>query len=275
MKTVKYIFNLVTALKILPSRIFILNEKMVAYVDVTKKTNRILLGAFILVFLLGYFMATLSYETTYHKCETTTTLNIESKHDYAVGDIEWKDSTFKEYQNKADVYLDQSIFTGTPINGEILSLAARNAYDSTGILLPLELALSQAQWESNMGRAGRSPEKNPYNVGEYDTGTVLYFESTFDGVQAYYYLMCVNYLSCKSLNELFINYTNCAGSRYASKSTYEITVKSQYYHIQNWINKNYVYVPDHKIDKNSKALNIYEKYKYKPIENNKTYFKQN
>jgi hypothetical protein len=224
---------------IFPRKFFIYDPNYLAYIDISRSLGFIVLVGLLFSFMIGYFAGGLTTSKQIQYVNVPTEILIESKHDYAIGDVRWKDSIFLEYSKKADLYLNQNEFAGTPLNGDILSLAARNAYDSTGILLPLELALSQAQWESNMGRSGRSPERNPYNVGEYDTGTVLYFETTFDGVQAYYYLMCNNYLSCSSLNELFINFVNCDGNRYASKPTYERSIKYKYYHIQQWIDEKY------------------------------------
>jgi hypothetical protein len=224
--------------RIFPRKFFIYAPKYLAYIDISRSLGFIVLFMLVLTFMVGYFAGGLTTSKHIKYVEIPTEILVESKHDYAVGDIKWKDSVFLEYSRRAELYLTQEEFAGTPLNGDILSLAARNAYDSTGVLLPLELALSQAQWESNMGRSGRSPERNPYNVGEYDNGTVLYFESTFDGVQAYYYLMCINYLSCRSLNELFINFINCEGNRYASKPSYERSIKYKYYHIQQWIDEN-------------------------------------
>lgn len=154
-----------------------------------------------------------------------------------IGSQPWVDSVFAEYERDADKYLSQKQFKSTPIKGHMLRLAAHNAFDSTGIILPVGLALAQAQLESYMGTKGRSPEKNPYNVGEYDNRTVKYFETTFDGVQAYYYLMCRNYLRCKTMNHLFKNFTNCSGNRYASSKGYEKAVSSQYNVITKYINK--------------------------------------
>lgn len=150
-----------------------------------------------------------------------------------VGTQEWIDSTFQDYEQRAEIYLQK--FPNTPIKADMLRLAAHNAYDSTGILLPVELALTQAQMESTMGTKGRSPINNPFNVGEYDNGTVLYFESTFEGVQAYYYLMCRAYLSCKEVDILFKNFTNCHGNRYASKPSYEEEVEKQFLYVQRYI----------------------------------------
>lgn len=161
-----------------------------------------------------------------------------TKHDLIVGSNKWKDSVFLEYKEKANLYLSREEFEGTPINGEMLALAAENAFDSTGILLPVELCLAQCQWESGMGLKGKSPKNNPFNVGEYDGGTVLWFDSTFEGIQAYFYLMTTKYLSCSDIEDLFKSFVNCSGRRYASGS-YEEHVPSQYYFIVNWLEKEY------------------------------------
>jgi len=174
------------------------------------------------VIVLGYL--TSKNEIVYLEKEIIVSNN------QVIGSEQWKDSVFQDYTNKANKYLSR--FNNTPIKGEMLSLAAHNAFDSTGILLPIELALAQAQLESSMGLKGRSPTKNPYNVGEHDSGTVMWFESTFDGIQAYYYYMCFNYLKCKSLDMLFKNFTNCNGKRYASNIEYENKLKQQYYYIK-------------------------------------------
>jgi hypothetical protein len=149
----------------------------------------------------------------------------------------WLDSTFTDYENRANIYLDRPIFEGTPLNGGLLSHCARNAYDSTGILVPLELVLAQAQWESGMGREGRSPINNPFNVGEWDDKTVEWFSSTEEGVQRYYYLMARHYLSCKTVEQLLFDFTNCDGRRYAT-SNYELHVGEQYHYIKNWLRIN-------------------------------------
>jgi len=159
-----------------------------------------------------------------------------SKHAVALGSTEWKDSVFHDYQVRADLYI-KTRFPKSPVKGEVLALAAHNAYDSTGILLPVELALAQCQWESGMGLKGRSPKNNPFNIGEYDSGTVVWFDNTFEGVQAYYNVMCNDYLSCHSLSELFTNFVNCNGYRYAS-GPYEDLVPKQYYFIKRWLKKN-------------------------------------
>lgn len=230
--------NYIADFRILRRRVYTKNLNDITFEDASRRISNVIISMTVIGFIVGIFIGATLFgviEKTKEHCE----MNLDTKYDSAIGDIQWKDSVFAIYKNQADLYLSQEKFKGTPLNGEILALAARNAYDSTGILVPICLALAQAQWESAMGTMGRSPIKNPYNIGEHDSGTVLYFETTFDGVQAYYYLMCKKYLSCKSLNELFTNFTNCNGNRYASNESYEQTIKTQYFQIQKWIKDNY------------------------------------
>jgi hypothetical protein len=186
-----------------------------------------LISAFIFIGMYIGYKATDNYYNNMLKQSKT-----EFQHEMVYGGDRWCDSVFTEYKIKADLYINTN-YENSPVTGEILSLAAYNAYDSTGILLPLELALAQCQWESGMGLKGRSPKNNPFNIGENDSGTVKWFNSTFDGVQAYYYYMTTNYLSCKTIEQLFNNFTNCNGYRYAS-GDYEKHVPPQYYYIKKW-----------------------------------------
>jgi hypothetical protein len=93
---------------------------------------------------------------------------------------------------------------------------------SSGIFLPVELALAQALQESSMGINGRSPKTNPFNIGEYDTHTQMRFKSTYDGVEAYYRYMTKTYLKCKAVDLLLKDFTNCKNNRYAHKGYGEI-----------------------------------------------------
>jgi hypothetical protein len=145
---------------------------------------------------------------------------------------------FADYEKRADLYLSKETFEGTPLTGSILSTCARNTYDSTGIIIPLELALSQAQWESSMGRKGLSPKKNPFNVGEWDRGTMITFETTEEGVQAYYNLIANDYLMNRDVDDLLENFVNVNGHRYASSPDYETKISNQFNYIRRWIDKN-------------------------------------
>jgi hypothetical protein len=213
------------------------NSKNLRHEKLNKKQYSIIFGWLLIlmvsIFLLGIRIGLESNKKRIKDNNQAPTLT-KSWSD-PIKDKDWIDSVFTDYKIRAERYLKRPIFKGTPIRPEILTLCARNAYDSTGILLPVELALAQAQWESSMGLEGKSPKNNPYNVGETDNGTVKYFKSTFDGVQSYYYLMCNNYLRCKSVESLLIDFTNCNGRRYASIETYESKMYQLYIGIKRWL----------------------------------------
>jgi hypothetical protein len=182
----------------------------------------IIIFLLIVVFLMGYDIG---------KREKEEENNLEEKYEFV------RDSIFLDYKKKADLYLSRSIFKDTPLNGSILSHSARLTYYQTGILVPVELALSQAQMESSMGTRGKSPLTNPFNIGEWDEGTVIKFTSKRKGIDSYYKLIANKYLSCRNLDELFVNFISCDGYRYAS-SDYETEIKKQYYFVKRYIDKN-------------------------------------
>lgn len=140
--------------------------------------------------------------------------------------INWDD-----YEFKADKYLKRF---KTPMTGKMLRNAAENTYKKTNIHVPLELALSQAQFESMMGTKGRSPSTNPYNVGEYDEGTKIRFKTMDEGVNRYFDLMANDYLRSKTMDELLNNFVNYQGNRYASNPKYESDLKGQVEYIRKF-----------------------------------------
>jgi len=152
--------------------------------------------------------------------------------------VDTMDMFFDDYKTRAQVYLDRDVFNGTPITGKILSDCAKTTYDSTGVIVPLELALSQAQLESGMGLKGLSPETNPYNVGEWDRGTMWKFSNIKQGVQAYFNLIAKDYMPNKTLTDLLKNFVNTNGYRYASSTSYETNLTNQCSYIQRWLDNN-------------------------------------
>jgi hypothetical protein len=226
-----------------PHKIYHLNKENLNYEEVP--FGRLFMTLFVIIaitFICGvYYGVGFERKVITEKEVVKEEFNIDN-HTYTKTDLYpiknkvWLDSTFKDYEKRAKLYLGRPRFSGSPMTAEMMTLCARNAYDSTGILVPVELALAQAQWESSFGREGKSPVNNPYNVGEYDSGTVIWFNSTQEGIQAYYYLMTENYLSCRSVEELLFNFVNCGGYRYAS-GDYEIHVGNQYYYIKKWLNE--------------------------------------
>lgn len=149
--------------------------------------------------------------------------------------IDNAEKIFKDYAEKAQQYLNRDVFAGTPITGEMLAKAARETYAKTGKIVPLNLALAQAQFESAMGMKGRNPLTNPYNVGEFDEGTKMSFATTQDGISAYYDLMARDYLNDKSSDDLLKNFVNKRGDRYASNKEYEKGLREQVAYIDRYL----------------------------------------
>ena len=143
------------------------------------------------------------------------------------------------YAKNCDIYLGREIFKGTPLTGNILAKAAYETYKETGILVPYELVLSQAQTESHMGLKGLSKNTNPFNVGEWDGKTVRTFNTTYEGTLAYYKLITNDYIKYRSIDELRKSFTNKNGHRYASDPDYEKKIFRQFDFIKRWINKNF------------------------------------
>jgi len=220
-------------------RIYIYNRKNLSYDRISTKQKLSFIFSILSISLLSFFGGTFigvknisqNFQQDSPKYEMFSKQDLNPEYNAA-----WKDSIFKDYAERAEIYLSRPKFKGTPLSAEMMTLCAKNAYDSTGVFLPVELALSQAYWETSMGLEGRSPKNNPFNIGEHDSGTVRWFKSTFEGTQAYYYYMCRTYLRCKTIDELFGNFVNCGGHRYASTPNYEELVRNQYYGIKKWIN---------------------------------------
>lgn len=187
----------------------------------------------ILIFLLILLLFPLELKT-----ETEIPLVLKSKNlnSKMTSNLDTLNYFFQTYAREADLYLQR--FPGTPLNGQMLANSARRSYEKYNVIVPLELALAQAQIETGMGRKGRNPETNPFNVAEYDTKTAKRFARIEDGVQAYYDLIARDYLTGKSLESLFSNFVNVNGRRYASSPTYEKTIHQQYKFIRRWLDNN-------------------------------------
>jgi hypothetical protein len=66
------------------------------------------------------------------------------------------DTLFTEYRLRATAYLSRPLFTGTPLTGEMLATCAKLAWQRWRVIIPVELALAQAQLETRLGTGGRA-----------------------------------------------------------------------------------------------------------------------
>lgn len=138
------------------------------------------------------------------------------------------DGNFQDYAEKAQKFLDKKS-PGSDISGVDLAGAAQAAYQKTGKLVPVELALAQLQIEGYLAQGSKpnKPQrtKNPFNVGNTDSGAVVKHDTAASGIKAYYDLMTTQYLKNKSPEELLVNFTNSNGNRYATDRSYEKKLK--------------------------------------------------
>jgi flagellum-specific peptidoglycan hydrolase FlgJ len=125
---------------------------------------------------------------------------------------------FSNYEQSADLILGKY---KSSITGEMFANSWKKSKLETGIDVPVYLALSQAFLESGLGKSKLSKSNNnPYSI-RLRSGEYKKFRTLQEGIDCYYSLISVRYLSCKSLETLLEDFTSCKGYRYAEDSLYE------------------------------------------------------
>lgn len=138
---------------------------------------------------------------------------------------------FQAYAEICQKFIDSNPPNPLGITGEMMARGARSAYEKYQRYVPPELALAQLVLEGGIrnGKMDSRPirTKNPFNVGNTDSGANIFHNDVQGGIDAYYNLVARNYLGQgKTAKDLLNNFVNQKGYRYASATDYEKLLSS-------------------------------------------------
>lgn len=139
---------------------------------------------------------------------------------------------FEAYEKICQKFIDKRPPNLLKITGKMLADSAKKAFNdglpgtkigAKGRYIPPELACAQLALEGGIGNKDSSSRpirtKNPFNVGNTDSGANIYNDNVQKGIDTYYSLIARKYLvPPKKPSDLLKKFTNVNGSYYASST---------------------------------------------------------